>query len=353
MRKRIFIPLAAALVCLLQAGESYSFLMISDPHLGAAETYCTDPAVPKKFRTRKDIRRADKCMPAFLSMCEDMAKKSDGNTRFLFEAGDLVEGGTKGEEVHKQVLTDAIGLLKKYFKYPIYMVKGNHEAYGMGGENAYRAVLLGELAKTLGKEKLEYSNYAFMQDGDLYIFIDCYSGVKAGQWKFVRETLSALKDKPRYVFVGMHPPVIPSHWNQQEIRPVIDLLLEHNAVLLCGHCHQNSVTVFEKNGKKLVQVTVSTFLDPKPKKVRVRPAENTVKQRLDGYRDSLKNRWKNASFIPEFDREWAAHITEYRNFGGAGYAKLDVSDAGITVTYQSAILDLPPVAVRILDGVKK
>ncbi|MBQ9503018.1 MAG: metallophosphoesterase [Lentisphaeria bacterium] len=353
MRKRFFIPLAAVLVSLLQAGESYNFFMISDPHLGAAETYCTDPAVPKKFRTKKDIRRADKCMPAFLAMCEDMVKKSDGNTRFLFEAGDLVEGGTKGEEVHKQVLTDAIGLLKKYFKIPIYMVKGNHEAYGMGGENAYRTVLLGELAKTLGKEKLEYSNYAFMQGGDLYIFIDCYSGAKAGQWKFVRETLRSLKEKPRYVFVCMHPPVIPSHWNQQEIRGICDLLLDHNAVLLCGHCHQNSVTVFEKNGKKLVQVTVSTFLDPKPKKMPVRPAENTVKQRLDGYRNSLKNRWKNASFIPEFDREWAAHITEYRNFGGAGYAKFDVSDAGIAATYQSVLLDRPPVTVRIRDAAGK
>ena len=353
MRKKFFIPLAAAWICLLQAGESYNFFMISDPHLGAAETYCTDPAVPKRFRTKKDIHRADKCMPVFKAMCEDMVKKADGNTRFLYEAGDLVEGGTPGEEVHKQVLADAIGLLKEYFKIPIYMVKGNHEAYGMGGEAAYRAVLLPELAKTLGKEKLEYSNYAVTQNGDLFIFIDCYSGAKAGQWEFIRKTLSGLEKKPRYVFVGMHPPVIPSHWNQQEIRPVLDQLLEYDAVLLCGHCHRNSITTFEKNGKKLVQVTVSSFLEPKTRKMQIRPAANTVKQRLSGYRNSLKNRWKNEAFIPEFDREWAAHITEYRDFGGAGYAKLDVSDKGISVTYQSALIDQPPVTVRIHDGVKK
>ena len=353
MRKRFFILMALAWLCLLQAGESYNFLMISDPHLGAADTYCTDPAVPKKFRTKKDIHRADRCMPVFRAMCEDMVKKSDTGTRFLFEAGDLVEGGTRGEAVHKKVLADAVALLKTYFKCPIYMVKGNHEAYGMGGEAAYRAVLLPELAKTLGKEKMDSANYVVTRDGDLFIFIDCYSGASAEPWAFVRRTLHGLKSKPRYVFVGMHPPVIPSFWNQREIRPVLDLLLDYNAVLLCGHCHRNSITTFEKNGKKLVQVTVSSLLDPKLAKMRIHPAENTVKERLSGYRDNLKYRLQSEAFIPDFDREWAAYITGYRDFGGAGYARIDVSDKGVSVTYRSALPDQLPVTVGILDGVKK
>ncbi|MBQ7207369.1 MAG: metallophosphoesterase [Lentisphaeria bacterium] len=342
MRKRFFIFSALfALLCAAGTGESYSFFMISDPHLGAASTYCTDPAVPKKFRTKKDIHRADKCMPAFKAMFEDMAKKTGENTRFLFEAGDLIEGGTKGEEVHKQVLTDAVGLLKKYFRIPIYMVKGNHEAYGMGGEAAHRAVLLPELAKTAGLEKLDFTNYTVAAGGDLYIFLDCYSGAKAKPWEFLGKTLKSLDRKPRYVFVGMHGPVIPSHWNQKEIRTVLDQLLEYDAVLLCGHCHQNSVTVYEKNGKKLVQVTVSTYLEPK-KKMLLHPAENTKDQLLARFRDSLKGRWKKADFLPEFEREWAPYITDYRNFGGAGYARFDVSDAGISVTYQSAVLNQKP-----------
>ena len=331
-----------ALLCAAGAGESYDFFMISDPHLGAASTYCTDPAVPKKFRTKKDIHRADKCMPAFKAMFEDMAKKTGKNTRFLFEAGDLVEGGTPGEEVHKQVLSDALGLLKNYFKIPIYMVKGNHEAYGMGGEAAHRAVLLAELAKTAGLEMPDFTNYTVAAGGDLFIFLDCYSGAKAKPWAFLSKTLKGLDKKPRYVFVGMHGPVIPSHWNQKEIRAVLDQLLEYDAVLLCGHCHQNSITVYEKNGKKLVQVTVSTYLEPR-KKMLLRPAENTRDQLLAKYRTSLKERWKKEDFLPEFEREWAPYITDYRNFGGAGYAKFGVSDAGISVTYQSAVTSQKPL----------
>ena len=160
-----------------------------------------------------------------------------------------------------------------------------------------------------------------------------------------------MKEKPRYVFVAVHGPVIPSHWNQPVIRAFRDRLLEYNAVLLCGHCHRNTVTVFEKDGTKLVQITVSTFLEPN-KKGEIRPAENTKDTMLENCRKSLTTRWKMEGFIPEFDREWAPYITDYRNFGGAGYARINVSDSGITIDYQSRILTQPPLTFQILGTAK-
>ena len=54
---------------------------------------------------------------------------------FLLQGGDLIEGCNHNENVHKEVLTDALNLMKNYFKFPIYMVKGNHEAAGIGGRS--------------------------------------------------------------------------------------------------------------------------------------------------------------------------------------------------------------------------
>lgn len=351
MMKFFFAMALTALSLCAFAGESYNFYMISDTHLGAAETYCTDPAAPKKFRTKKNIHRADKVMPALKAMFEDMVKKSDENTRFLFEAGDLIEGGARDEKTHEEVLRDALSLLNSYFKYPIYMIKGNHEAYGMGGEEAYRAALLPEIAKTIGQDKLDCANYTVTVGEDLFIFLDGYCGSRKKPWEFAGKILDGLKEKPRYVFVAMHNPVIPSHWDQETIRAFRDRLLEYNAVLLCGHCHRNTVTVFEKNGKKLVQITVSSFLEPN-KKGEIRPAENTKDTMVENYRKSLTARWKKEAFIPEFDREWAQYITDYRNFGGAGYARIDVSDSGITIDYQSRVLTQPPLTFRILGAAK-
>ena len=352
MKKFTALLILSLLSLAVLAGESYNFFMISDTHLGAAETFCTDPSVPKKFRSKKNIHRADRTMPALEAMFGDMAKKSDEKTRFLFEAGDLIEGGCRDEKTHEDVLRDALALLKKYFKYPVYMVKGNHEAYGMGGEEAYRAVLLPEIAKTAGQDKLDYANYTVTAGEDLFIFLDRFSGKRAKPWKFAEQVLDGLKEKPRYVFVGIHEPIIPSHWDQAEIRPLLDRLLEYNAVLLCGHCHQNSITVFEKDGKKLVQITVSSVLDTESKGL-LHPAGNTKDQMLEKYRKSLVKRWKKEAFLPEFEKEWAPYITDYRNFGGAGYAKISVSGKGISIDYQSWVLTQPPLSFQVSGGTAK
>lgn len=353
MKRLVTMLTIAGLTVGAAAGESYNFYMISDTHLGAAETYCTDPSVPKKYRSTKDIRRADACMADLKAMFEDMAKKSDSKTRFLVEGGDLIEGGTLNEETHRKVLQDALSLMKSYFKYPICMMKGNHEAFGMGGEKAYREVLLPEIARTAGAEKLDHANYSFTVGDDLFIFLDCYSGAGAKQWEYADKVLSGLKKKPRYVFVGLHCQIIPSHWDQKNIQALCSSLLKYDAVLLCGHCHQNSITVFEKDGKKLVQVTASTCLDPNRNAMKVTAAENTKDQFLDKYRRSIRNRWKKEGFLPEFEREWAPYITDYRYFGGAGYAKFIVSDEGISVVYQSVDLTQPPLTVPVRSRIVK
>lgn len=349
MKKFFVSQILAALSLGVFAGESYNFYMVSDLHFGPEKTFSPDLAAPQKYRTKKEIQRSDRTLPEVKAMFEDMAKKSDEKTRFVYEAGDLIEGMTRDEKTHEAVLRDAISLMKSYFKYPIYMIRGNHDSYGPGGEEAYRAVLLPEIAKTIGQEKLEYANYTVTVGEDLFIFLDGHSRKgRAEPWKFAEKVLSEQKVKPRYVFVCVHAPFIPSYSNQAEIRAFRDRLLEYNAFLLCGHCHQNTVTVFEKEGKRLVQITVSSYLGLG--KGLIHPAENTRDAYLESYREKLKTRWKQEAFLPEFEREWAPFITDYRCFDGGGYAKINVSDGGVSIDYQNRVLTQPPVTFQVFGA---
>ena len=181
-----FIISALCASFVLCAGESYNFYMISDTHFGTAESYNQDPATPKHMRTKKDISRADKAMPLYRAMFADMAKKADKDTRFIVHGGDMIEGLTKGAQVHQEQLENSIKLMQEYFKLPIYAVNGNHDAVGFGGREGYQKGLISYLSKITGKQ-LQTTNYSVKCGGDLYIFIDRYN---KGHFKFLQQTLA-------------------------------------------------------------------------------------------------------------------------------------------------------------------
>ena len=336
-------------VCLcsvLTCADEYNFYMISDPHFGAAETYAVDPKIPRKYRTKKNIHRADKVMPLYKALFADIQKKADDKTRFIIEAGDLVEGGTHNEETHRKVLTDAIELMKQYFKFPIYMVKGNHDAFGMGGEKAWKAVALKEAARYANVDKLDFTNYAVKSGKDLFIFMDFYP--KAKGFKFVRETIANLKEKPRYLFVILHCPMIFTYQFLNDALPLCELLAEHNGILLAGHSHHNTVSRFEKNGKSMYQVTVSTFVPNWPlRKLQIVDSGISVEKAKQMFvaKVKLKNEER---FLPVFEKKWAPFVTEYRDFNGAGYVRFDVSDKGISLSFQSVDLKQKPLTLQLL-----
>ena len=345
--RTLFLFLLITAAGIIYAGETYNFFMISDPHFGAADTYLTDPNAPRKYKTKKSIHRADRTMHLYKALFEDIRKKSNSQTRFIVEAGDLVEGATPNEATHKKVLNDALSLMKTYFKYPIYMVKGNHDAFGLGGEAAYKAVLVKEIARYAGKEQLDFANYAVNCGPDLYIYMDFYP--KARGFKFVRDTLKNLKTKPRYVFVILHCPMIFTYQFENDALPLCELLTEYNGILLAGHCHQNMITKFEKNGKAMYQVTVSTYTVETPlKTMRMIDTRTTPEQAKARFIEKVKMK-KADHILSVFREKWAPNITEHRHFRGVGYAKFDVSDKGIQVTYQSVDLTQEPIKIKLLS----
>ena len=323
-------------ICLrIHGGDSYDFFMISDTHFGTAERFCTDPQAPRHHRTRKDIHRADKAMPHYKALFSHIARSAGAGTKFLIEGGDLIEGCTVSEAAHGQELADAVSFMAKYFSFPIYMVKGNHEAAGIGGEAAYRRVLLPEIAKYAKVPELTAANYAVHHGKDLFVFLD-YSS--PGWYAFLESSIKTLKEKPRWLFVVTHCPLIPTWYFRKHALKAVQLISGCNGILLCGHHHDNTVITYEKDGKKAVQITVTTLLNPvAPERMRIREKKVTLDTFKNEFRKKAEAK-KQQEFLPVFDRDWSPYITSYRRFPGFGYARFYVSDREVVIEYRGADL---------------
>ena len=335
MSKRFFVfLLAVAAWCAVFAGESYSFLFVSDTHFGTEKSYYTGPE--KTLRSRKSPDRADKAMPVYEQLFSRMAKEA--GAKFLVHAGDMIEGYTTGEGAHREELTNAIAFMKKYLEMPFLLVKGNHDAVGLGGEEAYRDVMLKEIGRNAGSELAE-ANYAFRYGGDLFVCID-YST----DWlKFLKKTLEKQETPPRYTFLVLHLNVMP--FVGKKMIAATELLSRHNGIILCGHHHRNMLLRYRKGGHEVVQLSVASIIQPTAEQNRVRGIDDDLAKFEQGFR---KKNLKKAEAAKRFDRFWAPGLTEYRcTAGGPGYMRIDVSDAGVRAVLHPAVADDEPVVFTL------
>ena len=337
MMKRMLTLLALAAFFVLAAGEDYDFYFVSDLHFGPEATIAPNA----KIRAKGNVQRSDRATPAYENMFRHMAEHADAKTRFLVQCGDMVEGDAKGEAEHREQLNFALGLLKKYFKFPVYHVLGNHDARGEGGPEAIRAVLLPDLAKSIGRDSLENTNYTVAVGDDLFVFSDFSEVVK--DWPFLRETLKSLEKRPRYLFIVTHVPFV--HLAR---RPIVDELVGYNAIVLSGHVHAGYSVVYRKDGGSLAQVTVSSCLPTDVAKLRG-GISGTGPDACRAYMEKVaKNRYKPESLMKKYDAGWAPYLSGYAAFKGCGYLKIHVSDGGVRLEYQSANLQNPPASVDLI-----
>ena len=337
MLKKLFpLLLALAAWCAAVAGESYNFLFISDTHFGAAKSYYTGPE--KQFRSRKTPGRADQAMPVYEALFARMAKES--GAKFLLHAGDMIEGYTTGEAAHREELTNAIALMKKHLEMPLYLVKGNHDAVGLGGKEAYREVMLKEIGRNAGSELAE-ANYVFRCGGDLFVCVEYNT-----DWlKFLKETLEKQPTRPRYTFLVIHLNVMP--FVGKKMLEATELLSRCNGFILCGHHHRNMLLKYRKGEREVTQLSVASMVQPTAEQNRVCGIDSDLAKFEKGFRKRLNKPEQNK----RFDRFWVPGLTEYRcTAGGPGYMRIDVSDAGVRAILHPAASDDEPVTFVLKGG---
>ena len=335
----LFFCLAAGAVVF---SDSYNFYMISDTHFGAPESFPKAWTGKKKYRIPPFPKRAEVAMPVYEALFKDIQRKADQKTQFLLDCGDFVEGAAKDAASHKAELKKALALLNKHISLKIYHVRGNHDNYGPGGDEAFDAVMLPVISRSIGKEKMTGVNYDFSLGKDHFIVLD-YE--RRSNWqKFLKTTLSGFKTPPRYLFVAIHTPLI-SNWSPVLTEKICDLLLPYNTILLSGHIHSNTITKYSKNGKTLTQVTVSTMLPQ-------RPQGNLVCVRGRETLEQYKNRLVDGEKRPnrkEAVKKWLPYLSDFIRIRGGGYIRFEVSDKGVVALYQGSNLSRPPCRVVVVS----
>ena len=336
----LFLPVLFSLA----AGESYNFLMISDTHFGSADSYYAGPE--RKYRTKKDIYRASKAMDNICAMFADMVKKSDDKTRFVIHAGDIIEGYTKNQTTHEKVLRESFDLMNKYFsKFPLYFVKGNHEAAGLGGKEAWKNIGLPELSKTVGK-KLSNTCYSVRCGEDIFVFLD-YSYKKHPD--FLKKTLDSLDFKPRYVFAVIHYEMVPYYFDIKQ--KVCNILAPYNGMILHGHSHRTQHLRYETANGLVTTFSLGTYIDPDLKKMRFIKTDDN----FANYAASLRKKAIRSHAVEFFEKNLPG-VTYYMEYSSRakwqGYGKIYVSDEGVFAELQSADLTDKPLKVE-LTKIKK
>ena len=331
--KKIILLTVLSTALFLAAGESYTFHLLSDLHLGSADTFH-----PTRFKGNK--QRMALTMPSYKKMFARI-NKSMPDTKFLIQLGDLVEGNAKGSKEHQQQLNEAISLLKECCPYPVYHTMGNHEPYGLGAAEALDAVLLPEIARTINQKQMKFANYSFFYGEDLFIFSDYRRQAKGT--KFITDTLKALKKKPRYVFIACHIPVITLTKTD-----LADTLAKYNAIVMSGHIHWNCLLYYTKNGNTMIQITVGSQLPPRnPDKYRAK-ISTTDKQVYRNYTEAQAKKMKKTDFMDYYTKEWEPYLTSFTAWSGSCVTTLHVSDAGITLTRQGSDPSVKPIVTTVL-----
>ena len=332
---------AAAFAALTVAGESYNIFFVSDLHFGEKETFeVVDPA-SGKLRTRKDPNRLPQIMPAMRAMFKRMAEQCDDKTAFVVQGGDLVEGWAKDKDAHAAQLKQGLGEITSALKVPVIGVNGNHDANGKFGRAAFNEVMLPYMRRVLNQPDLsDPSDFTIRKGDDLWIFTDYFSAKPAKtRLDYPLRVLRELKWKPRYVFLVVHTPLLQLP-NGKHVR-MMNELAKYRSFVLCGHTHQNMLLVAKRPQGTIVQFTVNTLLKPDVKQDRFTKIINTKELFLP----QLKRRTEKWKVWDKVQVELVPFISQVWYAKGAGYAKLDVSDAGVRITVQSVDLTQAPIVI--------
>lgn len=289
MDRRSFIKFSAAGVLLPAVGkfspaegmnrrkDRYNVVILGDTHYDAKdpETYhagYTDPDPKREALHRSEFVRNGNM---WAERCPRMVKRAsclvDDETKFIYQAGDLIQGDTADAETHKRFLEDTMDLFKKSMEtdLPFITVAGNHDLRGNDDKvatQAYRDCMIDRMSRELGKEITD-TNFSFRVGEDAFVALNYASKDVPTVEKMLKESEGA-----RHVFVLVHTPVFPfdgKYWywflmgnkkdsRSEERRYIRSLLARNNAIVLCGHTHMTELTDWKGDGGRITQMTFSS-----------------------------------------------------------------------------------------------
>jgi hypothetical protein len=250
----------------------------------------------------------------------------------------LVNAARNGQEGISQIRGPIDGCPRRRSR------RGDHDVTGHGVSDAYRKVILRRLAAELKREPFEHTSYSMQHGTALFAFLDSYdrSGI---DWL---EQLVSTSEFAR-LFVVPHLPVVPyharAHWriydhenHTERRRRLLKLLGTHNAVVLTGHLHKQSLLVRRTESGRFTQIALSSI---------VRSSNASKTKRLSGLNDygpgllSLEPNFHPESLerrreILAQEKPW---IDRFEYADQAGFAIIRVAADSVQATFHALTTD--------------
>ena len=329
----------------------YSVVILGDTHYDAAdpEKYHAGYALANKTRENNHRKEFVRNGAMWAGRCPELVTRAaclvDGDTRFVLQMGDLIQGDTADAETHTRFLTDAFDLLKGRVApdLPFVTVAGNHDLRGNDDAvvtRAYADYMPARLSAELGQEIVD-TNFLFGVGGDAYIVVD----FSHPDMDAIERMFQNARDA-RHTFVVVHSPVFPydsaSYWwwilfgnredsRAEERRHVRRLMASRNAIVLCGHTHKTELLDWYGDGGRITQMTMSSVWAKEAQGTwteKVSTPEGYGTLMLDGHPELAE-----PGVVQDLFNEYRPGVRRYSWADAAGSYKLLVGDRDIAVDF--------------------
>jgi hypothetical protein len=273
-----------------------------------------------------------KYVPDILDAAAFAAKEN--RSVFAVQLGDLIHGDCGTEALHKKNLQDAASELDRRFGQNVFILCGNHDSRGPGGEAAWDSVMMPYLQSIAKNRSSAGMNY-FMRIGkDLFYFHDLMNPDVDFMEKVFKENADA-----RYTFFFTHVIVLPmdrGSFNSilsDDFHRIFALLEKRDAIILAAHTHRISLTRYHNkaDGHRMSQFVLNSTVRNIEKQKNFVPddsARRTVFQPEEFY----KMLWK---------RYFEGKLETPVHADGAGFAVLRISEDGVYAEYHNVGQDKP------------
>ena len=330
---------------------NYSVVILGDTHYDAAdpEKYHAGYALENKTRENNHRKEFVRNGTMWAGRCPELVTRAaclvDGDTRFVLQMGDLIQGDTADAETHARFLADAFDLLKSRVApdLPFVTVAGNHDLRGNDdavATRAYADYMPARLSAELGQEIVD-TNFLFGVGGDAYIVVDFSHPDMDAIERMFQDSRDA-----RHTFVVVHSPVFPydsaSYWwwilfgdredsLARERRHVRRLMASRNAVVLCGHTHKTELLDWYGDGGRITQMTMSSVWSKEAQGTwteKVSSPEGYGTLLLDGHPELA-----GPGVLQDLFNEYRPGVRRYSWADAAGSYKLLVGDRDVAVDF--------------------
>lgn len=362
----------------LIGSDDYSVSVLGDTHYDTAPDTVYHTAFRKLYdgtgkhpaRYQEFVRNAKMWADASRRILAASGRCVTSDTRFVLQAGDLIQGDCCDFAVHRRMLLDTLAFMKGVYPagLPFLTVCGNHDIRhgtdtdGNAAAIPYRETMIPFNRAEVGAmacEPIDDTTYGFRCGPDLYVMIDFNRGTKT--IPIVRRLLDGNRDV-RYTFVVSHGGMFPfDYWTRwfylgdpsvdRERREMRALLASRNAIVLCGHTHHLSLREAKFPEGLITEMTMNTVWGRTPCVNDGMSSDNPAEPECvrDGVATyGADEKWLDAQKgRRELLAEYKPYMTRHWHADAVGHARMRVSDEGVWFDYYGRDAIVPTKCIRL------